>query len=142
MATKEKISISAESANEALNQLAVTGTSERGITAAEAFDILESADGSMMQDLSSEYFKFDKHGEYHFVVESIDTALIQEKQIEVVRMKDREGNNLMNGDKLFVNGCKRLEQLPAYVRVYYTGDVKNKVGSYKTLVVKTFPVIK
>lgn len=129
-----------EKAGTALNELMLRGETSTGLTYEQAFEILENADPAKMVDLSQEYFKFEKPGTFFFVVEGIVEAEMQDKKIEVVKLRDKDGAAFINGDKVLVSSCKRLEQLPAGVRITYEGDVKNAKGTYKAITVKAFPV--
>lgn len=120
-----------------VNNSLVLGAEPSGVSLDQAFDIMMS-DKANLESLSSEYFKFDKKGEYGFIVEGFDTVTIQEKPVEIVKLRDREGKQLINGDKVLVSACKRLKQLPAFVKVTYKADIKNATGTYKDLEIQTF----
>jgi hypothetical protein len=126
-------------AAESFNALATTG--DAPLTYDQAFEMMEKADDKELQALSSDYFTFSKIGEkVSFVVLGFDTATIQGKSVEVVKLADKDGKQYINGDKVLVSSSKRLQVLPAYIRVEYVKDVKTPVGTYKDLLVKTFPI--
>lgn len=128
-----------QDAAETFNQLAVQGNA--ALTYDQAFEMMENADDKDLQALTSDYFAFDKPGQVvSFVVLGFDTATLQGKQVEVVKLADKEGKQSINGDKVLVSSCKRLSILPAYIRVTYVKDIKNATGTYKDLLVKTFPM--
>jgi hypothetical protein len=53
---------------------------------------------------------------------------------------DKKRRQLINGDKTFFSGCKRLDiALPAMVKVVYENDVKGDAGVYKNLRVFAMP---
>lgn len=136
MAKKE---ISLEEAQEAFNRLATTGNAS--VTFEEAFDLLDGANDNALQELAAGYFTFEKVGETTgFVVEGFDTFQKDGKTVEVVKLRNRNGESFVNGDKVLVSACKRLGWLPMFVKVHYRGDLKSDKGSYKDLSVKTFPV--
>lgn len=128
--------LTAAEAQDAVADLIVKG--DAPITWEQAFDLMESENAGLV-DLTSEYLTFETVGEIQsLVVMGFDFATFQGKQVEVVKVKDRAGNSLINGDKVFVSSCKRLTQLPAWVKVTYVADVKNTQGTYKSLKVQTF----
>lgn len=128
-------------AQDALNEIAITGESSAGVTFEQAMELLEQANPDALQELTSEYFTFEKKDVvHHFMVLGLETAQIKGKNVEVVKLKDKSGNVNINGDKVLVSACRRLQQLPAYIRVVYTGDTKTAEGTYKNLTVKTFPI--
>lgn len=130
--------LTASDANEQLNTLYVS-PDNASITFEEAFDLLESADEKQLVDLTSDYFTFEKKGETHsFIVEGISEITIKNKAVKVAKVRNREGKSLLIGDKVFVSACERLQQLPAYVRVTYTGDKANANGEYKEFIIKSF----
>lgn len=120
-----------------INNSLVLGAEQYGVSIEQAFDIMMS-DTANLESLSSEYFKFEKKGEYGFIVEGFDTVSIQDKPVDIIKLRDREGRQLINGDKVLVSACKRLKQLPAFVKVTYKGDIKNATGTYKDLEIQTF----
>lgn len=137
MATTKKAT--AADAAETFNALATTG--DAPLTYDQAFEMLDKADDRELQSLSSDYFTFDEVGQkVSFIATGFDTATIQGKDVEVVKLSDKDGKSYINGDKVLVSACKRLSILPAYVRIEYVKDIKNKVGTYKDLAVKTFPI--
>jgi hypothetical protein len=127
----------AEQAQDAIYDLAVTGSS--AITFDEAFELLEGADEKGFVELTSEYFNFDTKGTYNFLCEGISEATIDGKTIEIVKLRNKEGKQLINGNAVLVNSCKRLTVLPAYIRVNYVGEIKNAKGTYKDLQILTLP---
>jgi len=124
---------------EQINNSLVLGSEPSGVSYGEAFDIMMK-DNANLESLSSEYFKFEKKGMYGFVVEGIETTDIGDKKVEIVKLRDKEGRQLVNGDKVLVSACKRLKQIPAFIKVTYKSDIKNATGTYKDLEVHTFRV--
>lgn len=133
--------------NDNVNQLMVTGKSTTGVTFEEAFEIAENTPVEVMQELSSEYFKeWGNVGTEHvFLVTGFGTADLQsggnnKAPVEVVKFMDKKRRMLINGDKTFVSGTKRLNiALPAFVKVVYENDVKGDAGTYKNLRVFSMP---
>jgi hypothetical protein len=136
--TTETKAIAPHEAQDAFNDLITTGHSK--LTYEEAFDALDETESGLV-DLTQDYFTFDKPGqEISFVVEGFDMVMLAGKQVEVVKLRNREGQALINGDKVLVSSCKRLTRLPAWVKVCYKNDTKNAAGTYKNLIVRTFAV--
>lgn len=134
---KEEISV--EQAQEAFNQLATTGNAP--VSFEEAFDILNGTPDAALTELAASYFSFDKVGQVEgFVVEGFNTMEKDGKKVEIVQLRNRDGESFVNGDKVLVSACKRLGQLPMFVKVTYRKDIKSDKGTYKDLSVKTFPV--
>lgn len=134
---KEKVSL--EQAQNAFNQLATTGNAP--VSFSEAFDLLDGAPEAALQELAASYYTFEKVGEtVGFVVEGFTMMEKDGKQIEVAQLRNRDGESFINGDKVLVSACKRLGQLPMFIRVTYRKDIKSDKGTYKDLSVKTFPV--
>lgn len=125
------------------NELLVTGTSS--LSFEEAFEVLDRADDRQLTDLSAEYFKFTEEMKgvaQSFVVEGMATVTLEGKEVQVVKLRNKEGKTFINGDTVLVSACSRLNTLPAYIRVTLLG-VKKSNGSnksYNDLSIKTFPI--
>ncbi|HEX7904828.1 MAG TPA: hypothetical protein VF487_13210 [Chitinophagaceae bacterium] len=123
----------------AFNDLLVKGNSS--LTYEEAFDLLDRTDDKMLVTLGADYFKFETIGQVNtFVVLAMDKIELKGKEVDVVRLQDREGKVWIAGDSVLVSSCEKLKLLPAWIKVTYNGDKKNTQGTYKDLTVKTFPV--
>lgn len=128
--------MTAQEANDAMNELALTG--ESAITMQEAFKIIEGADKSSLKDVSRQYFKFEEKGEYIFLFTGFSKFSKDGQEVEVVELTDKDGNDYVNGDVMLVGACKRLTQVPAFMYIKYVEDIRSPKGSYKKLIVKTF----
>jgi hypothetical protein len=120
--------------NDEVNTLMVTG--KAGVTFEEAFEIARNTPVEVMQELSSEYFKEwgAKGTEHVFMVTGFGNVTLDGKDVPVVKFMDSKRRQLINGDKTFYSGCKRLDvALPAMVKVLYQDDVKGDAGTYKNL---------
>lgn len=136
---QETGSASLKDAQETFNQL-ITGQTAP-LTFEQAFDMLATSPDAALSELAVEYFSFDKPGQVvNFVVEGHGSFEKDGKIVEVVNLRDREGKQYINGDKVLVSATKRLNQLPAFVKVTYVKDQKSDKGTYKELSVKTFPL--
>lgn len=134
----KKTEASLKDAQETFNDLMVKG--DAPLKFDEAFEMLDNAPDAVLVSVSQDYFTFEKKDTpVSFVVEKIGTTTMQGKEVEVVYLRTKDGQSYVNGDKVLVSSCKRLNQLPAWIKVTYTGDTKTSVGSYKNLTVKTFP---
>lgn len=131
--------ISAAKLNEELNTSKLTGD-PLPVTTEEAFKVFENADEKELVELTSEYFNFKTPGVYHFIFEGMTTATLDGKVCEAVRLRDKAERTLLNANAVLVNSCKKIESIPAYIRVEYIGDVKAAGGTYKNLKVSSFPV--
>lgn len=130
-----KNNFTAEQAKDALNEIMLKGESSIGLTYDQAFEILEKADSVKMKNLAVDYFNFEKPGIFNFVFEGMDKAEMENREIDVVMLRDKEGKLFINGNAVLVNSLKKVQQLPALVRVEYKGDVKSAKGTYKDLAV-------
>jgi len=139
MATAKK-DASLKDAQETFNALMLG--QQTGVTYEQAFDMLADAPDAALKELSSEYFKFDQVGKsYNFVAEGLDTFQDKDgKDVEVVKLRDRDGNTFVNGDKVLVSAVKKLTTVPAFIKVTYLRDAQSARGTYKELSVKTFPL--
>lgn len=132
---------SLKDAQDSFNQLMVTGQAPCSFD--EAFEMLDKADMSALVDLSQEYYKFEnmQEGEaVSFVCTGFGEFVKDEKVVPIVQLTDKEGRNFINGDKMLYSQCKRLSQLPAWIKVIYEGTQKNASGTYKKLRVVTFNI--
>lgn len=131
--------LSPEEAQNALNLISIGRSEDAGCTFEEAMDILEKADPKGMTDLTRQYFTFEKHGVYTFLVEGMTRGDLKEsKDVELVLLKNKNHELFINGDKLLVDAAKKLTALPAYVRIEYVEDRKGPKGSYKVFKIHTF----
>ena len=128
-------------ANEVANDLVVTGKSTTGLTMKDAWDIAENMPVEVMEELSSEYFSgWQKGKEQTFLITGFGTANLKDKTVDVVQFQDRSGRKLINGDKTFYSGCKRLNvALPAFVKCIYEKDIEGDKGDYKDIRVFSLP---
>lgn len=136
MPTQEQIN----QAHESLNLLAIRG--DAPLTYEQCFDILEAADPAMMQDLTAEYFSFEgkRDQPQHFAFMGITEITIKNKRVTVAKVRDRNGNNYLIGDKVFVQAVSRIDSaLPVFLTVTYTDDKKSDAGTYRDFQVRTFP---
>lgn len=134
--TEEQI----KQAQESLNLLATRG--DAPLTFEQCFEILEAADPLLMQDLTAEYFSFEnKQGQaLHFAFMGMTEITIKNKPVTVAKVRDKQGNNFLIGDKVFVQACARIDTaLPAFLQVVYTGDKKSDAGTYRDFQIRTFP---
>jgi len=134
--TENKPKVSIEEANNVFNQLETTGQS--AVSFEEAFEMLQNAPDGSLENLSRSYFKFDKQGDYYFVVQGLSTMKKDDKVVEVVEMMNKEKEQFINGDQVFVTAVRKLTTIPCFVKVVYKGDVRNNKGTYKNLEVHTF----
>jgi hypothetical protein len=130
---KNQPPLSSEDVKTGLNELMLTGEAKNGVTYEQAFDILEKANEAQMQNIATDYFNFETKGTFHFMFEGMDTAEIDGKVIDVVRLRNREGKCLINGNAVLVNSLRKVTTLPAMVRVVYESDGKSAKGTYKDL---------
>lgn len=142
---QNKNTVTPEQANDALNELMIKGASSLGLTYEQAFEILSAADQRVMQELTGEYFNFEKEGTYHFIFEGMSLTNMADgkggtRPVEIVKLRDKDGNILVNGNAVLVNSLKKVEQLPCYCRVIYKGDKKSGTNTYKDLQVFTLPL--
>lgn len=128
-------------ANEVINDLVVTGKSTTGLSFDDAWKIAENMPVEVMEELSSEYFKGWERGKiYTFLVTGFGTATLKDKAVEVVQFQDRTGRKLINGDKTFYSGCKRLDvALPCFVKAVYEKEIKGDKGEYLDIRVFALP---
>lgn len=141
MNNKKGMPAGATVVNDAVNEIATMGKSETGLTMKQAWDIAENTPVEVMTELSSEYFKEWKKGvEMTFLVKGFTTAELKGQKVECVTFETRDGRKLINGDKTFVSGVKRLDvALPAFVKAIYEKDIEGDKGEYKDIRVFAMP---
>lgn len=125
--------------NEKLNE-AFLGLDVLPVSKEEAFKIMAGAKIENLEELTSEYFNFEKVGVYDFILTGFTVARIEGKEVECVTMENEKGESLINGNAVLVNSAKKVSTMPCFLKVNYVGDVKTKAGSYKNLKVYTFPL--
>jgi hypothetical protein len=125
-------------AHEALNAIA-TGR-ESKLTWAEAFSVLEQAPDGAMRTLNADYLELKCGEVYNMAFDGMDTATLDGKTVEVVRLIDSKGNRFIHGSTVLVNACKKLQTIPCMIRITVKPDMvkTNTGGKYFDLTVKTF----
>jgi hypothetical protein len=130
-------------ANDALNEIFLTGESKLGLTEQQCLEILESTPSEALQEQTSEYFDFSKKGEYNLVFEGMDKTTFEKngvkKEVEIVKLKNKNNQRFIAGGAVLVNTCKRLTQIPSFIRVITTGEkISGTGGDYYEMRVLTF----
>jgi hypothetical protein len=135
MANNKK-NFSTDDINDGINELAVIGESSKGVTLQDAFNMLENTDVRLMQDQTREYFNFDnaKAGDrFNFFWEGNTTTEMDNKQLEVAKLIDKEGKKYINGNAVLVRALKQSNKVPAMIAVVYNGTKKSNAGTYADL---------
>ncbi len=99
------------------------------------FDALENS--TEWKEISREYFAFKEKGAYYFKLTGLSTMEKDGKTIEVVELENKAGDLLLNGDKVLVTSCKKLNP-PVFIKVVYLEDRTTAQGTYKNLEVHAF----
>lgn len=128
-----------EAAQESLNNQVIGKEETHPISKADGFALMQNVKKSELQELTSQYFSFDKKGSFFFIFYGMSKATVDGKIIDVVMLEDEQENKLINGNAVMVNALMKVETLPCYVRADYEGDVKSAKGTYKDIKVYTFP---
>jgi hypothetical protein len=134
-------------AQDAVQELIVTGETGKGVTFEQGMTIMENIDERMLTPLSgAQYLTFDKTGTFNFMFTGMDKMTSEDqrtgevKEVDAVKLLDKQGVEYINANTILVNSLKKVLQVPCYVRVEYTGDVKAKSGGkYKDLKVFVLP---
>jgi len=96
------------------------------------FDELDKAGEE--KELTSNYLdfkEFNKGETRSFIATGMTTFTTQEGELKpAVKLMNRERQNFICGSTIVVNTIKRLENLPAPVKIQVNGMVKGKNGSY------------
>ena len=103
------------------------------------FDLIANADKSQGVELSTEYFQFEKLGEYVFKFHGMTTAKMQSKVVDVVMIETKEGKHYLNANAVLVNSCSRIKDAPCMIKVIYKGKEQSEKGEYASLDVIHFP---
>jgi hypothetical protein len=120
--------------------LALGGENVEGVTLAEAFRILRETKDSELQEMTGEYLSFEKVGETKdLYFTGLTTLTIDDKTMDAAQFTDETGQNFVYLGVVVVSACKRLTQVPCYVRLKYVSDEKSANGTYKNIRVFTFP---
>src|SRR5580692_4866220 len=97
--------------------LALGGENVEGVTLAEAWQLFKDAKDSDLSEMTGEYLKFEKVGD---TKDLFFTGLIKiapdEKEIDAATFTDEHGQNFVYSGIVVVSACKRLTQIPCYVR--------------------------
>src|SRR5262245_24907738 len=120
----EKPTPTMEEVNDAPNKLILGQTSP--VTMQEAFDFMENIDTTQLEDLSRSYFDFKEIGNYVFLFTGMSKAKIDNKEVEVVELENKAGEQFINANAMVVNACKRVTTLPCFIVVKYVGEQKAK----------------
>jgi len=116
------------------------GGKETGVTGKEAFDILKSAKTEELSEVTGDYLTFDKVGQQKdLLFTGMTKVTIDEKTMDAVEFVDEDGKKFVYSGVVVVGACKKLTQIPCYVRLIYKEDVKSASGTYKNIRVLTFP---
>ena len=142
---KQAIVYTPEQANAALNEIYLSGESKTGLTEQECLAILENTPDEALQEQTADYFDFSKKGSFNLVFEGMSETTMMDrvtgkpKTIEIVKLKDKDNKRYIAGGAVLVNTCKRLDQIPSFIRVITTGEkIKGSGGDYYEMRVLTF----
>jgi hypothetical protein len=137
--------VTPEQANEALNQIYLTGESTIGLTEEQCLEILENTPTESLQEQTADYFDFSVAGTFNLVFEGMSTTTMMDKvthkpkTIDIVKLKDKANKRYIAGGAVLVNTCKNLQQVPSFIRVITTGKkVSGQGGDYYEMRVLTF----
>jgi hypothetical protein len=126
--------LDADQVNDAANQLLLKGKSENGISWGEAFDFAEQQDPEKMRALTgAEWLKLEEFGTFTFAFTGMDTAETSEGTTEVVKLTDKEGKEWISSLAVLLSVCKKLTQIPTFLKIVYASDKKGENGKYKDL---------
>lgn len=132
-ATQSKVK-NPQQAKDVLNEIALRGSSETGITEQEALEYLETVPDAAMNEATAEYLQFKEAGTYNFKATKVYETTLDNKQVKVVELKDKNGKMYISGATVLVNTVERCDQLPAYIRVIASGEkTKSAKGEYYEL---------
>lgn len=141
-----KVALSKYSGSQVNDSVVLGAQPLEGVSRDQIFDIIEN-DDTALQSLNSEYWKFEDTQKnktlVFFITDVNSTAELDGRAVPVIKFEDREGNQFINGDTVFVGACKRLQQIPAFVKVRYKG-LQRSAGKkdYKNFDVLTFAPVK
>jgi hypothetical protein len=136
---QEKKKPSASEVNESL----ALGGQDVGVTGKEAFDIMKNAKDSELTELTGDYLEFKAVGEVKdLLFTGMTHVTIDGKTMDAVELMDERGAKFVYSGIVVVSACKKLTQMPCYVRLIYKEDVKSANGVYKNIRVLTFPSAK
>jgi hypothetical protein len=150
--------ITSQEANEALNEIYLTGSSTKfpNVTEEQFLSILESTPDEGMIEKTSEYFDFDKNtpsrqmqnGDkcYNFIFEGMGTNEFKDPRTgeliekEVVKISDpKTKQKFIHGASVLVSTCKKLQSMPCFIRVIVAKEkIQGKQGEYLDIRVLTF----
>jgi len=126
-----------EEANKLAYDMVMT-SEEQKITMNEAFDIVEATESNQMVDLSSSFLKMELGKRYVFLVRGVESQMIKGKQVDVVKLENKDGQVFVGGDKMLVDAAKRLTQIPCFLKVFFKEEKSSPMGKYKFLEISTF----
>lgn len=104
----------------------------------EYFEHFEAKDSAEMRSLTSEYLQLETRKVYNFVFTGMTTFITdqgEEKEAALLVAKDQ--TQFINGSAVLVSACKKIKEVPAFVRIVTGEKVKSANGSYLSMEVKT-----
>jgi hypothetical protein len=132
--SKNANKLNAETVNNAANELLVRGESKEGISWGEAFDFAESQATEKMKALTgAEWLKMESFGTFTFAFMGMDTAETEDGKVEVVKLTDKSGKEFISSLAVLLSVCKKMQQIPTFIKIVYEQDKKGANGKYKDL---------
>lgn len=106
----------------------------------KAFEIMRATNPGRLTELTGAYLKFDKPGAYFFKFTEMTTYNGDKGEIEAVRLIGEDGVSYVAAQTVIVGSLKKVQELPAFVRIDYLGMKKaSSGGSYADVKVFVFP---
>lgn len=102
------------------------------------FDLFEEKATNEMRSLTAEYLKLQEKQVYNFVFTGLTTFVTdQGEEKEAAQLVDKANTLWISGAAVLVSACKKIKEVPAFVRIVTGDKVKSANGSYLSMEVKT-----
>lgn len=107
---------------------------------ADFFAKMKEKDTSELVEETGDYFPMKENEEYNFICHGIDTATIEDKVLNVVRLEDENGKKYIHGAVVLVNAMMKRTAFPCPIRIVTGNKKKSAKGQYLDLRVFTFGI--
>lgn len=104
----------------------------------ELFSHFETKSDGELKNLTSEYLELKENSKYDLIFTGMTTFKTvnddgEETERSAAQLVDRSGKQYINGGAVLVNACRKIEKVPAFIRITTGQKVNSSNGGGKYL---------
>jgi hypothetical protein len=101
------------------------------------FQMFEEKAANEMRSLTSEYLKMEENKTYNFAFIGMTTFVTDEgEERPAATLLSKDNTQYIAGGAVLVSACKKIKEVPCFVRIITGSKVKTGAGSYLSMEVK------